>query len=51
MKLSSFPQVVVGARVSKTGNATPQAGDLEGLTQPVAAGASGLVVTIDAEVK
>lgn len=50
MKLSSFPQVV-GARVSKSGNATPQPGDLEGLTQPVAPGAGDLVVTIDAEVK
>jgi len=29
MKLSSVPKVVVGARVSKTGNAIPQPGDLE----------------------
>jgi len=36
MKLSSFPQVVVGARVSKSGQAIPQPGDLEGLTDPVA---------------
>jgi cytochrome c-type biogenesis protein CcmH len=46
MKLSGFPQVVVGARISKSGNATPQPGDLEGLGQPIAS--SGTTsVTID----
>ncbi|MEW5755257.1 MAG: c-type cytochrome biogenesis protein CcmI [Pseudomonadota bacterium] len=34
MKLSSFSEIVVGARVSKSGNAMPQPGDLEG-TSPV----------------
>lgn len=51
MKLSKFSQVVVGARISKTGTATPQPGDLQGLTQPVVVGASGLAVTIDTEVR
>lgn len=37
MRLSAFPQVVVGARVSKSGQATPQAGDLEGQTPPIGA--------------
>lgn len=37
-KLSSQTQVVLGARVSKSGNATPQPGDLEGLTEPVVPG-------------
>jgi len=32
MKLSMFPQVVVGARISRTGNATAQSGDLQGLS-------------------
>jgi cytochrome c-type biogenesis protein CcmH len=35
MKLSKFPQVVVGARVSKSGNAMPQSGDLQTLSQPL----------------
>jgi len=35
MKLSQFPQVVIGARVSKSGNATPQSGDLQTLTAPL----------------
>ena len=30
MKLSQFDKVVIGARVSKSGVATPQSGDLEG---------------------
>ncbi len=45
--LSKFPSVVVGARVSKSGNATPQAGDLEGVSPAVKVGATGLTVVID----
>ena len=32
MKLSNFAEVVVGARISKSGNATPASGDLQGLS-------------------
>lgn len=35
MRLSSFPQVMVGARVSTSGQATPQSGDLEGEKGPL----------------
>jgi cytochrome c-type biogenesis protein CcmH len=35
MTLSSVPQVVVGARVSKTGVANPQSGDLEVISAPL----------------
>ena len=35
MKLSKFPQVIVGARVSKSGNAMPQSGDLQTLSSPL----------------
>jgi cytochrome c-type biogenesis protein CcmH len=35
MKLSKFAQVVIGARVSKSGNAMPQSGDLQALSAPV----------------
>ena len=34
MKLSMFPQIVVGARVSKSGNAMPQSGDLQTFSTP-----------------
>ena len=47
MKLSSFAQVVIGARVSKTATAAPQSGDLEGLSPPVNVGASDVKVVID----
>jgi cytochrome c-type biogenesis protein CcmH len=48
MRLSTFPQVIVGARVSKSGQAMPQPGDLEGLVGPVDSVASAPVsVTID----
>ncbi len=50
-RLSSAKQVIVGARISKSGNATPQPGDLQGFSQPVAVGASGLKIEIAEEVK
>lgn len=47
MKLSKFPVVVVGARVSKTGNALPSPGDLSGQAAGVKTGTSGLQIVID----
>ncbi|WP_455199313.1 c-type cytochrome biogenesis protein CcmI [Kaarinaea lacus] len=35
MKLSNFQEVVIGARISKSGNAMPQSGDMEGSFGPV----------------
>ncbi|WP_425508025.1 c-type cytochrome biogenesis protein CcmI/CycH, partial [Tahibacter caeni] len=35
MKLSQFPEVVVGARVSTSGNAKAQSGDLQTLSAPL----------------
>lgn len=46
MKLSGFAEVVVGARVSKSGQAMPQAGDWQGLSQPVKLGASDVQIEI-----
>lgn len=48
MKLSKFPVVVVGARVSKSGNAMPSPGDLTGQINAVKTGTDGLQVVIDA---
>jgi cytochrome c-type biogenesis protein CcmH len=45
-KLSSAAQVVVGARISKSGNAMPQPGDLQGFSAAVAPGAQKLNVEI-----
>lgn len=47
MKMSSFPEVVIGARVSKSGQAVPSSGDLEGFSQPVKLGAKDIMITID----
>jgi cytochrome c-type biogenesis protein CcmH len=47
MQLSKFPQVEVGVRVSKSGNAMPQSGDLVGQAGPLAVGAKDLVITIN----
>jgi cytochrome c-type biogenesis protein CcmH len=45
-KLSSATQVTIGARVSKSGTALPQPGDLAGETTGVAPGATGVAVRI-----
>lgn len=49
-KLSSQESIVVGARVSKSGNPAPQPGDLEGLSAPVKVGHAGVVVVINQEI-
>jgi cytochrome c-type biogenesis protein CcmH len=47
MSLSSVGPLVVGARVSRSGNAMPQAGDLLGQSGPVQVGAGNLKIVID----
>jgi len=47
LRLSSAKQVVVGARISKSGNATPQSGDLVGQSAPLDPRSQGVVLTID----
>jgi cytochrome c-type biogenesis protein CcmH len=51
MVLSNFPQVTVGARVSKSGQAMPQSGDLQGTVTPVASkGTQSVDLTINSTV-
>lgn len=50
MKISNFPEVVVGARISKSGKAFPESGDLQGFSQPVSMGAKDLHIVIDQQV-
>jgi cytochrome c-type biogenesis protein CcmH len=50
-RLSAFPKVVVTARISKSGSATPQPGDLQGASGTVASSAGGVQVTIDKVVR
>ena len=46
-KLSGAASVVVGARISRSGQATPQSGDLVGQSAPLAPGTRGLVLVVD----
>jgi cytochrome c-type biogenesis protein CcmH len=46
MGLSTAKRVVVGARVSRSGQAVPQPGDLEGLSAPVDVGAKDVRIEI-----
>jgi cytochrome c-type biogenesis protein CcmH len=50
MKLSNFPEVVVSARISKSGNAMPQSGDLKGSTSVIKVGSQNLKIIIDSAV-
>ena len=45
--ISQAKTIVVEARVSKSGNAAPQSGDLAGSSKPVAAGARDVRIVID----
>ena len=51
MTLSKFGEVIVGARVSKSGSPMPQKGDLEGLSKPVKVGRGDVALTIDTELR
>ena len=47
LRLSGFAKVTVGARISRSGQATPQAGDLIGQSEAVGPGSRGVQVLID----
>jgi cytochrome c-type biogenesis protein CcmH len=47
LTLSKYSPVVIGARVSKSGNAIAASGDLQGFSKPVKVGSSGIDVEID----
>ncbi|MGE0385750.1 MAG: c-type cytochrome biogenesis protein CcmI [Gammaproteobacteria bacterium] len=52
MTLSRFPRIVIGARISKSGSATPAPGDIEGSTGELPAAQAGTIsLTIDREVE
>ncbi len=49
-KLSDVGSVVIVARLSKSGEALPRSGDLEGMSQPMKPGAGTITVVIDREI-
>lgn len=51
LTLAQFKEVVVGARITKSGNAISQRGDLEGVRQPVQVGATRIDLVIDTVVQ
>jgi cytochrome c-type biogenesis protein CcmH len=51
MNLSRFSTVIIGARISKTGQATRQAGDLEGFSKAIPVGTTDAAVLINMEVR
>lgn len=50
MKLSSFPEVVISARVTKSGKAIPASGDLQGFSKVVKIGDQNVRILIDQQV-
>lgn len=46
MKISNFSEVRIGARISRSGNAIAQSGDLEGTIEPVRVGIEGIVKVV-----
>lgn len=49
--LSKYAPVIIGARISRSGDAIAAAGDLQGFSKPVTVGATGVNVAIDQVVK
>jgi cytochrome c-type biogenesis protein CcmH len=49
-KLSGAGEVILKARISKSGNAIPQSGDLTGTLGPVKVGAKGLILEIKEQI-
>jgi len=50
MKMSNFPEVVIEARISKSGQAVPASGDLQGFSQPVKIGHNNIIIVIDKQI-
>ncbi|MBI3356569.1 MAG: c-type cytochrome biogenesis protein CcmI, partial [Nitrospirae bacterium] len=49
-KLSDVGTVVIVARLSKSGQAMPKSGDLQGTSQPVKPGVNGIAIVMDREI-
>ena len=49
-KLSDVGTVVIVARISKSGEAMPKSGDLQGISEPMKPGTNKVTVVIDREI-
>lgn len=50
MKMSSFPEVVIEARISRSGQAVPSSGDLQGFSDPVKIGNNAIAIVINKQI-
>lgn len=50
MKMSSFPEIVIEARISKSGQAVPSSGDLQGFSKPIKLGSNDVEIVIDKQI-
>jgi cytochrome c-type biogenesis protein CcmH len=50
MKLTSFPEVIISARVTKSGKAIPASGDLQGFSKAVRIGNQNVSILINQQV-
>lgn len=51
VKLSSFPdEVIIEARITKSGQAMPSSGDLQGFSEPVMVGSNNISIVIDQQI-
>jgi cytochrome c-type biogenesis protein CcmH len=50
LKLSHFEKVIVGVRISRSGNAIPSSGDLQGLVRGVSPGSKGINIEINEQI-
>ncbi len=50
-KLSAYKRVIIGARISRSGDALPKPGDWEGFSEPVAVGSENVRVVIGTPVR
>ncbi|WP_295624545.1 c-type cytochrome biogenesis protein CcmI [uncultured Nitrosomonas sp.] len=50
MKMSSFPEIIIEARISKSGQAVPSSGDLQGFSKPIKLGSNDVEIVIDKQV-
>ncbi len=50
-RLSGTAQVIVGARISKSGDAMPKPGDFQGFTKPMSNAAKNVAIVIDTEIQ
>jgi cytochrome c-type biogenesis protein CcmH len=50
LKISNVPQLIITARISKSGKAMPESGDLRGSSQIVKPGDKNISIVIDQQI-